>query len=168
MTFRILVLCTHNSARSILAEAMLNHFAARRGRDVSACSAGSSPSGRVHPLALRALENAGIGTAGLHSKSWSQFAGDRAPPLDLVITVCDAAAAEHCPVFGGDSGRTPLRVHWPIADPSFGAGDDEAKTRQFDLTRQALGYRILQLLALPLETLRDHALEAALLEIGRN
>ena len=164
MTCHVLVLCTHNSARSVLAEGMLNHLAARLGRDVRGHSAGSAPSGRVNPFALEALERAGIDTAGFHSKSWDAFPGDDAPPLSIVITVCDSAAAEACPVFHGASGD-PLRVHWGYPDPSHAEGDD-GKRRAFELTRQALGYRLLQLLALPLETMDRAALHAALRDIG--
>ena len=101
MTLHVLILCTHNSARSVLAEAMLNHLARQRGRDVQAHSAGSSPSGRINPLALEALQHAGIDTSSCRSKSWDEFSREGAPPLGLVITVCDSAAAEACPVFFG-------------------------------------------------------------------
>lgn len=93
----ILILCTHNSARSVLAEGMLNHWARRLGRPVQAYSAGSAPSGRVNPFALQALAQAGVDTAGLRSKSWDEFAQADAPPLRVVITVCDSAAGETCP-----------------------------------------------------------------------
>ncbi|NKE68570.1 arsenate reductase ArsC [Ramlibacter sp. RBP-2] len=168
MTVHVLILCTHNSARSVLAEGMLNHWAARLGKDVRAHSAGSAPSGRLNPLALEALHNAGVDTAGYRSKSWDEFTGDGAPPLAIVITVCDSAAAEQCPVFFGGSGRQPLKVHWGYPDPSNADGGDAGKRRAFELTRQALGYRMLQLLALPLETMEPAALREALAEIGRN
>lgn len=168
MTVHVLILCTHNSARSVLAEGMLNHWAARLGKDVRAHSAGSAPSGRLNPLALEALHNAGVDTAGYRSKSWDEFTGDGAPPLAIVITVCDSAAAEQCPVFFGGSGRQPLKVHWGYPDPSNADGGDAGKRRAFELTRQALGYRMLQLLALPLETMERGELQKALAEIGRN
>jgi len=171
MTTHVLVLCTHNSARSVLAEAMLNHWAGRLGRDVKAHSAGSAPSGRINPFAIEALGNAGIDTAGYRSKSWDEFSADGAPPLSIVITVCDSAAAETCPVFfgaKGDRGAPPVKVHWGYPDPSNAEGGDDGKRRAFELTRQAIGYRMLQLLALPLQTLDRAALHAALLEIGRN
>ena len=168
MTSHVLILCTHNSARSVLAEAMLNRLAARLGRDVRAHSAGSAPSGRISPFALEALRNAGIDTSGYHSKSWDEFAQDGAPPLAIVITVCDSAAAEQCPVFFGRAGQEPVKIHWGYPDPSNAEGGDEGKRRAFELTRQAIGYRMLQLLALPLETMGHHALQNALMEIGRS
>ena len=168
MTIHVLVLCTHNSARSVLAEGMLNHLAARLGKDVRAFSAGSAPSGKVNPLALEALADAGVDASGCGSKSWDEFAGDAAPPLDIVITVCDSAAGEACPVFRGRPGREPVKVHWGYPDPSIAPGGDEAKRRVFELTRQAIGYRMLQLVSLPLAALDADALHAALLEIGRS
>ena len=171
MTTHILVLCTHNSARSVLAEGMLNHWAARLGRDVRAHSAGSAPSGRINPFALEALAGAGIDTRAFRSKSWDEFTGPGAPPLSIVITVCDSAAAETCPVFtgaGGAVGEGPVKVHWGYPDPSNAEGGNEGKRRAFELTRQALGFRMLQLLALPLETMDASALCVALEEIGRS
>ncbi|HET9821480.1 MAG TPA: arsenate reductase ArsC [Burkholderiaceae bacterium] len=168
MTTHVLILCTHNSARSVLAEAMLNHWARRLGRDVVAHSAGSAPSGRVNPFALDALRAAGIDTAGVRSKSWDEFGRDGAPPLDIVITVCDSAAAETCPVFLGAGGRAPLKVHWGYPDPSNAEGGDAGRRRAFELTRAAIGYRLLQLLALPLASMDRAALQAALIDIGRS
>jgi arsenate reductase len=168
MTTHALILCTHNSARSVLAEGMLNHWARRLGRDVQAHSAGSAPSGRVNPLALEALANAGVVTAGVRSKSWDEFARPDAPALSVVITVCDSAAAETCPVFLGGAGGQPVKVHWGYPDPSNALGGDEGKRRAFELTRQAIGYRMLQLLALPLETLPRAELQQALVQIGRS
>ena len=167
MTWHVLVLCTHNSARSVLAEGLLNHWAARLGRDIRAHSAGSAPSGRINPLAIEVLRHAGIDTSGCRSKSWDEFSRDGAPPLALVITVCDRAAAEACPVFFGGSGGAPLKVHWGYPDPSLAEGGDEGRRRAFELTRQAIGYRVLQLLQLPLETLDRAALMAALQAIGQ-
>ena len=163
MTAHVLILCTHNSARSVLAEAMLNHWAQRLGRDVQAHSAGSAPSGRVNPFALEALAGAGIDPGAPRSKSWDEFAASGAPPLAAVITVCDSAAKESCPYFPG----APVQVHWGYPDPSNAEGGDEGKRRSFELTRQALGYRMLQLLALPIESMEPGALKAALIEIGR-
>ncbi len=169
MTRHVLILCTHNSARSVLAECLLNHWAARLGRDVRAHSAGSAPSGRINPLALEVLAAAGIDTAGCHSKGWDRFSAPDAPPLSAVITVCDSAAAETCPVFGGGGGGgLPVRVHWGYADPSRAAGDDAQRRLAFELTRQALGYRMLQLLALPLHSLDPPALRSALEAVGRS
>ncbi len=168
MTTHVLILCTHNSARSVLAEGMLGHLAARLGKDVQAHSAGSAPSGRTHPFALEALAKAGIETGGFRSKSWDDFSAEGAPPLSIVITVCDSAAAETCPVFFGGRGGQPVKVHWGYPDPSNAEGGDDGKRRAFELTRQAIGYRMLQLLALPLDTMDRRALEAALVEIGRS
>jgi Protein-tyrosine-phosphatase len=168
MTAHVLILCTHNSARSVLSEGMLNHWAARLGRDVKAHSAGSAPSGRVNPLAIEALQRVGIDTSPYRSKSWDEFSLDGAPPLSIVITVCDSAAAETCPVFFGGTGGRPVKVHWGYPDPSNAEGGDEGQRRAFELTRQAIGYRMLQLLALPLETMDRAALQAALLDIGRS
>jgi arsenate reductase len=167
MTTNILILCTHNSARSVLAECMLNHLAARLGKDVRAFSAGSAPSGRLSPFALEALQAAGVSTEGCRSKSWDAFTTGDAPPLDVVITVCDSAAAETCPVFFGGAGQ-PVKVHWGYPDPSNAEGGDDGKRRAFELTRQAIGYRMLQLLALPLETMDRSALQAALSDIARS
>jgi arsenate reductase (thioredoxin) len=161
MTTHVLILCTHNSARSVLSEGMLNHWAEKLGRDVRAHSAGSAPSGRLNPFALAALQEAGIDTAAYRSKSWDEFTGTDAPPLSIVITVCDSAAAETCPVFLGGNGQ-PIKVHWGYADPSNADGGDEGKRHAFELTRQAIGYRMLQLLALPLETMSRTELQAAL------
>jgi len=168
VTTHILILCTHNSARSVLAEGMLQHWAGRLGRDVRAHSAGSAPSGRINPWAIEALDRAGIATGTLRSKSWDEFSVDGAPPLSVVITVCDSAAVETCPLFLGRPGSPPVKVHWGYPDPSHAEGGDEGKRRAFELTRQAIGYRMLQLLALPLETMDRAALQAALAEIGRN
>lgn len=168
MTTHVLVLCTHNSARSVLAEAMLNHWAARLGRDVRAHSAGSAPGGRINPFALEVLAAAGVDTAGLRSKSWDEFATPGAPPLSIVVTVCDSAAAETCPVFIGAGSAQPVRVHWGYPDPSNAEGGDAGRRRAFELTRQALGYRVLQLLALPLAHMDRDALHEALAVIGRS
>lgn len=166
MTTNVLILCTHNSARSVLSEGMLNHLATKLGKDVKAHSAGSAPSGRLNPFALEALNNAGIETAAYRSKSWDEFTTPEAPPLSIVITVCDSAAAEACPVFFGGNGQ-PVKVHWGYPDPSNAEGGEEGKRRAFELTRQAIGYKMLQLLALPLDTLDQASLKAALEEIAR-
>jgi len=171
MTTHVLILCTHNSARSVLGEGMLNHLAVKLGKDVKAHSAGSAPSGRINPFAIEALQNAGIDAGGYRSKSWDEFSRDGAPPLSIVLTVCDSAAAEQCPVFfGGKDGQQgqPVKVHWGYPDPSNAEGGDEGKRRAFELTRQAIGYRMLQLLALPLETMDRQRLHAALIEIGNS
>lgn len=167
MTTHVLILCTHNSARSVLSEGMLNHLAARLGKDVKAHSAGSAPSGRLNPFAIEALNNAGVDTAAYRSKSWDEFTSPEAPPLSVVITVCDSAAAEACPVFFGGKGQ-PVKVHWGYPDPSNAEGGDEGKRRAFELTRQAIGYRMLQLLALPLATMPRDELLSALQAIARS
>lgn len=164
----ILVLCTHNSARSILAEGMLNHWAKQLGKDVRAHSAGSMPSGRINPLALTVLQDAGVDTSGLRSKSWDEFAASDSPALSIVMTVCDNAAAEACPLFTGQAGDPPVKVHWGYPDPSSADGDDDAKRRAFELTRQAIGYRMLQLLQLPLASMGRSELATALQNIGRS
>jgi arsenate reductase (thioredoxin) len=166
MTTHVLILCTHNSARSVLSEGMLNHLAARLGRDVRAHSAGSAPSGRINPYAIQALNGVGIDTSAYRSKSWDEFTTPEAPPLSIVITVCDSAAAESCPVFFGGAGQQPVKVHWGYPDPSNAPEAD--KPRAFELTRQAIGYRMLQLLALPLETMDRAALQATLVAIGQS
>jgi arsenate reductase (thioredoxin) len=158
MTAHVLILCTHNSARSVLAEAMLNHWAHRLGRDVVAHSAGSAPGGRINPFALEALAAAGVDVGAPRSKSWDEFTAPAAPKLAAVITVCDSAAKEQCPYFPG----APVQVHWGYPDPSNAEGGDEGKRRAFELTRQAIGYRMLQLLALPIEALSPPALREAL------
>jgi arsenate reductase len=165
MTTHVLILCTHNSARSVLAEGMLNHLAQQLGKDVQAHSAGSAPSGRLNPFALEALNNAGVDTSAYRSKSWDEFTTPDAPPLSIVITVCDSAAAEVCPVFFGGNGQ-PVKAHWGYPDPSNAEGGDEGKRRAFELTRQAIGYRMLQLLALPLHSMDKPTLSAALQRIA--
>jgi arsenate reductase len=162
MTTRVLILCTHNSARSVLAEAMLNHWARRLGKDIRAFSAGSAPGGRIHPLALECLGNAGVDVSGCRSKSWDEFVGAGALPMRMVITVCDSAAAEPCPYWPG----SPVRAHWGYPDPS-NAPEPERRIA-FELTRQAIGYRMLQLVQLPLGTLPNSDLQAALTAIARN
>ena len=164
MTTNVLILCTHNSARSVLAEGMLNHLAAKAGKDVRAFSAGSAPSGRLNPFALEALTQAGVDVSSYRSKSWDEFVGDDKPVMRIVITVCDSAAQETCPYWSG----SPVKVHWGYPDPSNALGGDDGKRVAFELSRQAIGYRMLQLLALPLDTMDRAALQAALVEIGRS
>ena len=160
MTTNVLILCTHNSARSVLGEGMLNHWAGRLGRDVRAFSAGSAPGGRINPHALEALGNAGVDTSGYRSKSWDEFVGPYAPQMRIVITVCDSAAAEPCPYWPG----SPVQVHWGYPDPSDAAEADRKDA--FELTRQAIGYRVLQLLQLPLDAMSDADLQKALRAIS--
>jgi arsenate reductase len=168
MTLHVLILCTHNSARSVLAEGMLNHLARKMGRNVQAHSAGSAPSGRLNPFALDVLSNAGVDTRGFRSKSWDEFTGDSGISLSIVITVCDSAAAETCPIFSGQTTHPPIKVHWSYPDPSSAEGGDEGKRRAFELTRQAIGYRMMQLLLLPLESIDPETLKLELARIGRS
>jgi len=128
MTTNVLILCTHNSARSVLAEGMLNHWARTLGKDVRAYSAGSAPSGRINPRALKALEAAGVSIEGYRSKSWDEFTNDAAPQMHIVITVCDSAAAEQCPYWPG----SPVKVHWGYPDPSN--APEAEKASAFELT----------------------------------
>ena len=156
-TRKILFLCTGNSARSILAEALLNRMGEGR---FEAFSAGSFPKGKVHPMALALLADRGFPTAQLRSKSWDEFAGPGAPPLDFIVTVCDNAAGEVCPVWPG----RPMTAHWGIEDPADveGPGQRQAFEQAFD----ALGRRISQLLALPLDSLDPASIKARLRAIG--
>ncbi|NOV22200.1 arsenate reductase ArsC [Cupriavidus necator] len=163
MTTNVLILCTHNSARSVLGEGMLNHLARQVGRDVRAYSAGSSPSGRINPFAIEALENAGVEVGNFRSKSWDEFVGENAPPMRVVITVCDSAAEEACPYWPG----SPVKVHWGYPDPSNTEGGDEKKRQAFELTRQAIAYRMLQLLLLPIEDMGNAELQEALQRLAR-
>ncbi|HEX5683221.1 MAG TPA: arsenate reductase ArsC [Ideonella sp.] len=164
MTTNVLILCTHNSARSVLSEGMLNHLATKLGKDVRAFSAGSAPSGRLNPFALEALGNAGVDVSGYRSKSWDEFTQPGAPEMRIVITVCDSAAAEQCPYWPG----SPVKVHWGYPDPSNALGGDEGKKTAFELTRQAIGYRMLQLLALPLASMGNAELQQALADIVKS
>ncbi|QBY53695.1 arsenate reductase ArsC [Cupriavidus oxalaticus] len=164
MTTNVLILCTHNSARSVLSEGMLNHLAKQFGRDVRAYSAGSSPSGRINPFAIEVLGNAGVDVSDFRSKSWDEFVGENAPEMRVVITVCDSAAAEACPYWPG----SPVKVHWGYPDPSNTEGGDDKKRQAFELTRQAIGYRMLQLLTLPLDTLSNAELQDHLNRISQS
>jgi arsenate reductase len=157
-TYNVLFLCTGNSARSILAEALLNQHGKGRFR---AFSAGSFPKGDVHSMALRTLEKAGIPTAGLRSKSWDEFASDDAPNIDFIFTVCDNAANETCPVWPGH----PMTAHWGIEDPA-NAPEGEQKTA-FQRAMFYLNNRISLFMALPLESLDEMTLTKRLQEIGK-
>lgn len=155
----VLFLCTGNSARSVLAEAYLN--AKGRGRFL-AHSAGSHPTGKINPFAIELLQKNRIDTSGLRSKSWSEFAAPEAPKLDFVITVCDNAAGETCPLWPGQ----PVTAHWGVPDPAAAQGADDAKRRAFLKVFAELSTRINYLLALPVEKLDRLALKAKLDEIG--
>ncbi len=158
--YNVLVLCTGNSARSILAEAIFNREG--RGR-VRAYSAGSHPKGVPNPFALELLASLGHDIADLRSKSWSEFSGPGAPELDLVVTVCDAAAGEACPYWPG----TPMRAHWGIPDPADVQGTDDHKRAAFRLAHDRLHARIAALMQLPFETLAAAELKIQLATIGR-
>ena len=157
--YSVLFLCTGNSARSILAEAMLNSLGGGRFR---AFSAGSHPAGGVNPLAIELLEQKRVSTTDLRSKSWDEFVGTDAPRLDFVITVCDNAAGEVCPLWPGQ----PVTAHWGLPDPAAVSGSDDDRRRAFSSTWNVLSARIAQLVNLPLETLDDFAIRLHLAKIG--
>ncbi len=153
---KVLFMCTHNSCRSILSEALFNHLASE---GVEAVSSGSFPSGRVNQRALQTLEAAGISTAGLSSKASDAF--ERSPP-DIVITVCDRAAGEACPIFFGPA----LKAHWGLADPSEAIGSEIEITTAFEATLAKIRERVSAFLALPLKTMSPDQLKAELNRIG--
>jgi arsenate reductase len=158
--YNVLFLCTGNSARSILAEALLNH----KGKPTfTAYSAGSHPSGTPRPEALAQLASAGISTAGLRSKSWDEFAAPSAPRMNFIFTVCDNAANEVCPIWPGH----PMTAHWGIADPAAVQGTPEQIARAFRDAFTILDRRIALFLALPLATLEQIAIQRELNQIGR-
>ncbi len=164
---RILFVCTHNSARSILAEALLRHHAGGR---FEAFSAGSSPreNQQPNPLGLAALAANGIDIGGLSSKSWDAFVAPNAPTLHAVITVCDSAAGESCPLFSGPiSSRHPARAHWGYADPSAGDASDATKRLAFDALLVQIDRRIRALVELPDEQLTAERLAANLTALGQ-
>lgn len=156
----VLVLCTGNSARSILGEALIGRLGEGRLR---AFSAGSRPKGAPHPAALRLLAAEGFDVAAFRSKSWDEFAASSAPRIDVAITVCGNAAAEVCPLFIG----APVRAHWGLADPADVEGGEAAEDAAFAETWRLLDMRVRALLALPLETMDAAALRGALNDIGR-
>jgi len=159
--FNVLFLCTGNSARSILAEAMLNDLAVGHGR-FRAYSAGSQPKGEVNPLALDLLREQKLSTEGLRSKSWDEFAGPGAPALDFVFTVCDNAAAEICPIWPGQ----PMTAHWGVPDPAAVEGPDEARRKAFREALFALRRRIELFANLPFDKLSRLALQERVRDIG--
>ena len=159
-TYNVLFLCTGNSARSIMAEALLGHWG--RGR-FKPYSAGSFPKGAAHPLALDLLEKAHLDTSGLRSKSWDEFAKPGAPEMDFVFTVCDRAASEVCPVWPGN----PVTAHWGVPDPAAVEGSQAEKNRAFRVAYQALETRIKLFTSLRLEALDRLAIKREVDEIGR-
>lgn len=158
--FNVLFLCTGNSARSIMAESILNFLGRPRFK---AFSAGSHPTGSVNPLALELIEKNRLSTAGLRSKDWSEFSRPGAPFLHFVFTVCDQAAAEPCPVWPGQ----PMTAHWGVHDPAAVQGSDEDKRRAFLKAYSELHRRISLFINLPVDTLSKLALKEKLDEIGR-
>lgn len=158
--YNVLFLCTGNSARSIMAEAILN----RKGRPTfTAYSAGSHPSGRVREEALRQIEGAGLPVAGLHSKSWDEFAKPGAPQMDFVFTVCENAARETCPLWPGQ----PMTAHWGVPDPASVAGSTEQIERAFRDAFVMLDRRISLFLSLPLASLDQLAIKKEIDRIGK-
>jgi len=158
--YNVLFLCTGNSARSIMAEALLNYWG--KGR-FQAFSAGSHPKGEVHPLAVQVLRRTHLKTDGLRSKNWDEFAPPDAPPLDFVFTVCDHAAKEVCPIWPGQ----PMTAHWGIADPAAAEGTDEEKERAFNVAYRELDARIKIFSSLRLESLDRMSLQRQLDSIGQ-
>jgi arsenate reductase len=158
--YNVLFLCTGNSARSIMAEAILNKLGAGKFR---AFSAGSHPKGTLHPEALRLLQSLGYDTSGFRSKSWSEFADAGAPLLDSVFTVCDSAAGEACPVWPGQ----PMTAHWGVPDPAEARGNPAEIALAFKDAYRMLNQRIGIFVSLPLRSLDQLSLQRKLREIGR-
>jgi len=156
---QVLFVCTGNSARSVLAEGLMNHLG--RGR-FSAHSAGSHPTGVVNPFAIATLRSLGVPAEGFRSKSWDEFAVAGAPQLDFVFTVCDSAAGETCPYWPGQ----PMTAHWGLPDPAAVQGSDEEKSRAFMATAVTLKRRIELMLALPMQSLDGMAIQRELKDIG--
>ncbi|APV49979.1 protein-tyrosine-phosphatase [Betaproteobacteria bacterium GR16-43] len=159
-TYNVLFLCTGNSARSILAEVLTNQLGGGRFR---AYSAGSHPTGRVNPFALETLAGFGFPTEGLRSKNWDEFAASGAPPMDFILTVCDNAAGEVCPIWPGK----PVTAHWGLPDPAAVEGADAQKRAAFRETATVLRRRIELLASLPVEKLDRLSIQARLKEFGR-
>ena len=156
--FNVLFLCTHNSARSVMAEALLNTIGQEK---FQAFSAGSSPSGRVNPFAIEMARTIGYVTENIRSKSWDEFAKPSAPHMDIIITVCDNAAGEACPFWPGH----PATAHWGFPDPSNETGTDEDKRNAFNQVFHAIRRRIDLLVSLPVEKLERLALDSELKRI---
>lgn len=158
----ILFLCTGNSARSIIAEALTNNLAIAQGK-FRGYSAGSHPRGEVNPFALELLGKARVSTQGLRSKSWDEFAAPGAPKMDFVITVCDQAAGEQCPFWPGQ----PITAHWGMPDPALATGSDDQIRKAFTDTASMLRRRIELLASLPMKSLDRLALERQVRDIGK-
>ena len=161
-TMNVLFICTGNSARSILAESILNHPSIGQGR-LRAFSAGSHPAGQVQPLALELLSQYHYPTEGLRSKNWNEFSGDGAPELDFVFTVCDKAAGEACPYWPGQ----PMTAHWGVEDPVAVQGSHEEQRRAYANAFMVLRNRLSMFAALPIDKLDRLALKKKLDEIGQ-
>jgi arsenate reductase len=161
--FNVLFLCTHNSARSIMAEAILNNLAVSRGR-FNAYSAGSHASGKPNPFALEHIQRVGLPVDGLRSKDWDEFAKPDAPRMDFVFTVCDNAASEVCPVWPGQ----PMTAHWGLPDPAAVEGTDEQKRRAFMVAFRHLSNRINLFTSLPIDKVGKLSLQRKLNEIGKS
>lgn len=157
--YNVLFLCTGNSARSILAEAVLNRLGVGRFR---ALSAGSDPKGQVHPMSIALLRQMDMPTEALRSKSWDEFARADAPELDFIVTVCDNAAGEVCPIWPGH----PMTAHWGVEDPAAVSGSDEQKRAAFETAYRELESRIKSFLGLPFDTLDNTQLKKRMGEIG--
>ena len=158
----VLFLCTHNSARSVMAEALLNTIGAGR---FHAFSAGRMPSGRVNPLAIEMARTIGYLTNNIRSKSWDEFAQPGSLPMDIIITVCDSAAAEACPLWPVRNGYAPATAHWGFADPSAVEGSDDEKRKAFNQAFHAIRRRIEQLVDLTVESLQSATLTEELKRI---
>lgn len=168
MTARVLILCTRNSARSVLSEGILNHWARSLDKDVQAHSAGSTPSGHINRFAIEVLRDAGVETAGFRSKSWDEFTTSVSVPLCPSSSRCATVPTRKpAHVFFGAHGQ-PVKVHWRYPDPSLTQGSAEDKRRAFELTRQAVGNCMLQMLHLPIASMDRSALQDALGEIARS
>jgi arsenate reductase (thioredoxin) len=159
--YNVLFLCTGNSARSILAESLLNHWGKGKFR---ALSAGSFPKGQVHPMAVELLKRMNLPADNLRSKSWDEFAAPEAPPIDFIFTVCDNAAGEVCPIWPGK----PMTAHWGIADPAAVEGTDAEKAFAFRKAFKELETRIKLFTSLPIGSLDNLTLQARLREIGKH
>jgi arsenate reductase len=159
--YHVLFLCTGNSARSILAESLLNHWGKGRFR---AFSAGSFPKGQVHPMALDLLKRSNLPAEGFRSKSWDEFAAQGAPSIDFIFTVCDNAAGEVCPIWPGK----PMTAHWGIADPAAVQGTEAERAFAFRKALKGLETRVKLFTSLPLDSLDGMTLQAKLREIGKS
>ena len=158
--YNVLFLCTANSARSILAEAILNKLAGGRFR---AFSAGSQPRGEVHPMAIKLLQTQGIDSSFARSKAWDEFTGENEPQMDFIFTVCDSAAGEACPIWPGK----PITAHWGVPDPAAAEGSETDRYLAFVQTWRLLAHRIELFLSLPIDRIDRLTLSSRLGEIGQ-